>query len=176
MAIEVELKAWIEDPEKMRQTLRQQALFVRDFDKRDIYFARPGGERSLFRVRRDGDETEITYKRKERRNGIEINREHEFHLQDFMEFVGFCDYLGYIKSVEKHKSGQQFKMQEATVELCFVEGLGWFIEIEYLLDSERKVDAAVKRLEQLLKELGVDRSRIEPRYYTDMLMQQESEE
>jgi len=172
MAIEVELKARIDNPDEMRERLHRTARFVHSFEKQDIYFTRPGEAEGLFRIRNEDGSNTVTYKRKTIEEGIEVNQEHEFIVSDATEFLGFCEYLGYIKYIEKHKTGDLFSYRKASLELTFVESLGWFVEIEYLVDEDSEVDAARKRLHDILSDLNISKERIEARYYTDMLREQ----
>ena len=94
MAIEVELKAKVDDPDRIRNTLNQIAQHVRSYEKKDTYFTRQGLSGSLFRIRHDAGVCTVTYKKKSREDGIEVNREYEFNVSDELEFIGFCDYLG----------------------------------------------------------------------------------
>ena len=60
-------------------------------------------------------------------------------------------------------------------ELCEVSGprrsLGWFLELEILAEDAAAptVAAARQKLLGLLEQLGVPRSRIEERYYSELL-------
>ncbi len=171
MAIEVETKARLNDPELMREKLRRIAGFDRHFEKRDIYFAHPGSTKTLFRLRHEGCVSTVTYKQKTRENGIEVNHEHEFSVSDERTFLGFCEYLGYIKYIEKHKTGDLFTYQQASIELSYVDDLGWFIEIECIVEDESEIHASRDKIHSILSDLEIGTDRIEERYYVEMLME-----
>jgi len=170
MGIEVETKAHIEDPESMRKKLRNIATFDHRFEKRDIYFAHPGSVKTLFRLRHEDNVSTVTYKQKTREKGIEVNREHEFSVSDEQTFLGFCEYLGYIKYIEKHKTGDLFSYKQASIELTYVDDLGWFIEIECIVEDESEINTSREKIRSILSDLEIRDDRIEERYYVEMLM------
>jgi predicted adenylyl cyclase CyaB len=171
MAIEVETKARLEEPETMRKKLRRIARFDHSFEKRDIYFSHPGGTKTLFRLRNEDNVSTVTYKKKTRERGFEVNQEHEFSVSDEHAFLGFCEYLGYIKYIEKHKTGDLFTYKQASIELTYVDDLGWFIEIECIVEDESEIHASRDKIHSILSDLEIDADRIEERYYVEMLME-----
>ena len=76
--------------------------------------------------------------------------------------------------LEKKKTGQAWQQDNVTIELVEIERLGWFIEIEKLLEdnaSEREVTRAVSSLATIRKELGLGDYPLEGRYYSEMLQE-----
>ncbi|MFW5712474.1 MAG: class IV adenylate cyclase [Spirochaetota bacterium] len=170
MAIEVETKAWAtERVEELREQLRRWAEYRGEFDKRDTYFSLPGQDQSLFRIRREGHGNTVTYKRKQRSEGFEVNREHEFAVENADAFIAFSRYLGYEVFIEKHKQGELFTFGDAGIELSHIEGLGWFVEIEILVEHQSEVQAARRRVGEVLQKLDIPEDKIESRYYNEML-------
>ena len=163
----------------------------------------PGFPRSGIRLRRekctlpDGSEKIsclATYKNKEKRDGIEINDEKEFEIvskpdQNGPEFEEFLLCLGLKPGISKKKRGWAFSREginnpaveqqgikpspRITAELCEVEGLGWFVELEILTDNaDNGKDAYAesrKRLLDFLYSLGIKKEAIESRFYTELL-------
>jgi hypothetical protein len=90
MAIEIELKAWVDDREAVEKRIEALAVFMADFEKDDVYWLPyPDGGQPLAAVRvrqecvmsRDapaGRLALVTYKAKEVRRGVEVNDEKEF--------------------------------------------------------------------------------------------------
>ena len=170
MAIEVETKAWaMERVEEIRAMLREWAEYRGEFDKRDTYFCLPGQKQSLFRIRREAHAHTVTYKHKQRSAGFEVNREHEFTVGNADEFIAFSRYLGYEVCIEKHKQGELFAFGDAGIELSHIEGLGWFVEIEVLVEEQSEVQAARRRVGEVLQKLDISEDKIESRYYNEML-------
>ncbi len=170
MSIEVETKAWATGRvEELWAQLRQWAEYRGEFDKRDTYFSLPGQEQSLFRIRREGHTNTVTYKQKQRNAGFEVNREHEFTVENPDEFIAFSHYLGYEVFIEKHKRGELYRFGDAGIELSHIEGLGWFVEIEILVEDQSEVQTARQKVAEVLKMLDVSEEKIESRYYNEML-------
>jgi adenylate cyclase class IV len=63
-------------------------------------------------------------------------------------------------------------MGKAVIELCEVSRLGWFIEIEIVVKSpdDKLIAAAEIQILDILKTAGIPREKIEPQYYSDMLL------
>jgi len=129
----------------------------------------------------------VTYKVKEEYNGIELNDELEFEVEPVEEFEGFLKIAGLKPGASKRKSGWVYTKAvsfaseprsaditaELEAELTEVDGLGWFIELEILLDAEDKSEETFAKAREtllaFLDDLGVEREAIESRYYLDML-------
>lgn len=135
--------------------------------------------------------TLVTYKFKEVRDGIEINDEREFLVSDGDVFSDLLNRMALARGTRKFKEGWAWSWQGITAELCQVRGfnpgnppvypqpgeappeinLGWFIELEILAEdsSPETVASARDRLLGFLDKIGVERDRIEERYYSEML-------
>ncbi|MDR2536703.1 MAG: CYTH domain-containing protein [Treponema sp.] len=196
MAIEIEVKAWVDTPESLKQRIDAIARFTGVFDKTDAYWysasciAFPAsGVRVRKEVMMDGcgdirngvQITRITYKTKEVRDNIEVNHEREFTVSDGAAFEELLTTLNLIPIKRKHKTGWAWVYDKdaltikdgITVELVLLEQLGYFIELEILAnnDAPDTVALARQRLLALLDLLGIARNRIESRYYTELLGQ-----
>jgi adenylate cyclase class 2 len=197
MAIEIELKARVGDPQALNERLSR--LLSRpglSFEKDDGYWTEPacrtalpgGGRESLprpvVRIRKErlvrpGGEAEekalATYKIKEVREGIEINDEREFAVSDPACFEELLRRLSLEPGIRKNKRGWAWTAGNIHAELCEVSGpnrsLGWFLEIEILAESaEASVTAdSRKQLLDFLEKTGLPRDCIEERYYSELL-------
>jgi adenylate cyclase class 2 len=213
MGIEMELKARVEkqDCKKRLETIAGRgAAFVKDDaywfpgfsglpDKEAGGDPRGGGILcSGLRVRREkkaGKETTlVTWKKKEKRNGMEINDEKEFAVSDGALFEELLYVLGLRKKTIKHKEGWAWNIDGITAELVEVSGiytgtpnftsseipdssksgilktLGWFLELE-ILDCGDET-AARRRLLNTLAKAGIGEANIENRYYSELLAAQ----
>jgi adenylate cyclase class 2 len=182
MGIEIEVKAWVDEPEALKSRINGAARFIGAFEKTDAYWYPASGRGLPFsgvRVRneRGGDggwTTRITYKTKEQRGLLEVNHEREFTVSDGAVFEELLAGLKLCPLKHKRKTGWAWTYEsDLTVELALVEGLGFFIELEILAenDAAETVGAARERLLGLLDLLGIARERIESRYYTELLGQ-----
>jgi predicted adenylyl cyclase CyaB len=163
-------------------------------DKLDAYWHGPDwrlqrGKRG-FRVRSErdagGERSVVTFKTKRSEGGIEINRESEFEVSDQAAFTEFAQRLGCEPFYNKHKRGSRYRVDPcergggvpscegaATIELVEVEGLGDFIEIEILLAEEEPAAVALAQgeIRSFLARAGVPAEAIEPRFYSELLME-----
>ena len=192
MAAEIELKAHVENSEVIKVLLEEKALYSYAFTKEDDYYFSalakdnfPSGVRIRCENRMFADGTEknllfLTYKLKEVVDGIEINDEREFEIRpsscqapvECLASIGFREFLekaGFSHGISKKKKGWSFSHDGMTIELVEVEGLGWFIELEILAGSKNNVEQEKKKLLGFLDILGISRSAIESRYYSQML-------
>lgn len=180
---EIELKARAENPEALKTRLEALGEYRGAFEKEDAYwfpqetgFPVPSG----IRVRREKDTlpggesaaaVHVTYKLKEVRNGIEINDEREFDVSGAEEFEGLLSILMFTRGIAKKKRGWAYRRGRINAELCEVDGLGWFIELE-ILSAKRDgetLDRAREELLSFLGDLGIGEGALESRYYTEML-------
>jgi len=194
MAVEIELKARLDDFEPVRERLFVMGEYCRAYIKSDTYWlpaqqaarqlaAIPSG----VRVRRESGVNAdgsafgtilVTYKTKEITDGIEINDESEFIVSDAPVFEELLGRLGLHPAHRKEKKGWAWLVAPAVepqppilAELSLVEGLGWFLEIEIQAadNSQRTVDESRRRLLALLEQLKIPADQIESRPYTLML-------
>jgi adenylate cyclase class 2 len=193
MALEIELKVRISEPETMKKRLADRGIYAGAYEKEDAYwfFSGTGGESPApglppagLRIRReravqdDGGAstcTRITYKTRTLREGVEMNDEREFEVSDAGVFEDLLRRLGLKPGIQKHKQGWAWRCggdaEPVLAELLEVRGLGWFLELEILAPpgDERALTAGQARLFALLDALEIPRSRIESRPYTEML-------
>ncbi len=172
--IEVEVKAWVEDPAALERVLSARFPFVGTFRKEDVYFRLPGAS-SEFRLRRAEGESVVTAKEKSIDSGVEVNVETEFTVSDAEAFERFARAIGAEPFVRKTKVGRAYGAEAVRIELSEVARLGTFIEIEKLIDEGRAAEASAARSEllDLLASLGVGLEKVERRYYIDMLMERD---
>lgn len=180
MAYEIEMKAWVDDWQALERALRDRCTFERSFRKDDRYFVPPDGE-GLFRVRSDGRRAYVTYKEKEVRDGVEVNLEREFGVDDAEAFVEFVTSFRCRETFAKVKEGLRFACDGLTVELVRVEELGDFLEVEYVVAdgstedgstghaAETRHHETAERIRTFVRELGIADERIESRPYMQLL-------
>lgn len=122
----------------------------------------------------------LTYKQKETRTlqdgtSTEVNEENECALSDARAIEKLFADIGFTPSYTKEKFTESWYAQtpagKAHIELCEVPPLGYFLEIEIMAQNNdiSTVNAARTELYTLLEKCGVDKSAIEPRYYSELL-------
>jgi adenylate cyclase class 2 len=173
---EIELKARIADPKAVEARVAAFARFVRAFDKLDSYWHGPDWRFSRgtkgFRLRCDAGKAIITYKLKRNEGGIEINKETEFEVSDKEAFKGLIERVGCEAFYEKRKTGVMYDFEGYTIEIAEVGGVGAFLEIERVLDTEDPGVIAIVQgeLKALLVRSGVPESDIEGRSYAELIL------
>jgi adenylate cyclase class 2 len=173
MAFEVELKAWLRQPEAIEAKAAQLGAFKGETFKEDIYFRRRGEQTPLpadrFRLRREGGRAVVNFKQEVIAGGVEVNDEVEFGVDDTYAFFQFADHFGFEPFVVKRKKSRVYRIERANVELNEVEHLGHFIEIEILGDDEALVPAARTEIARLYHHLGLPPADLEPRRYIELI-------
>lgn len=175
---EIELKVHVSDPLAVRQKLSAFMEFQGSVDKRDEYWAlelsAPAGARRqfTFRLRTEPEGNRVTYKEKTYRDGMEVNEEIEFRLGERPGFLAFIGKMGARLLYSKHKQGSLWRSaQGIQAELVEVEGLGFFLEVEFLTENspELNVDDIRVRLTDVVQQCGLNTKEIEPRPYSQLL-------
>jgi predicted adenylyl cyclase CyaB len=173
MAFEVELKAWLRQPEAIEAKAAQLGAFKGDTLKEDIYFRRRGDKTPVpadrFRLRREGGQAVVNFKQEAIAAGVEVNEEVEFGVDDTHAFFQFADRFGFEPFVVKRKKSRVYQIERANVELNEIEHLGHFIEIEILCDDEALVPVARTEIARLYNHLGLPAADLEPRRYIELI-------
>jgi adenylate cyclase class 2 len=145
--LEVEAKFAVPEPGDVRDRLnRQRVPMVRRQQERDVYYNAPhrdfGETDEALRVRYDDTGVSVTYKGPKVRVGSAKARE-EFNLAvasgETLEEI--LSRLGFRRAAVVSKVREFYEMEDVTVTLDDVEGLGTYIEIE-ILTEDAKEDAA----------------------------------
>lgn len=183
MALEVELKARIEDPRQLQVILEGLAGIssAQPIDKEDSYLG-PDANTFLVRLRSEANTLTITHKKRTLTDGIETNQEIEFStdIGQKSAVVALFAALGYVEQLNKRKIGLRYhllvdeSLGPLTIEVCEVAPLGWFLEMEVLVDDQSLVEEARRALLQTLSLVEIDRSLIESRPYMILLKEQGS--
>lgn len=190
---EIELKVHVDDREKLIERLNEIASYTNCIQRDDFYWGSSATCKNKIRIRKESGvpnepretrpETIVTYKRKELRKNsqgqaIEVNDEKECTISNSEPLEAFLTDIGYSVVLKKRKSVMVWMMKTSpqekssiSFELCNVPPLGDFLEIEILTkdDSEENVKSAQEKLFALLDMTGIERDKIENRYYSEML-------
>ncbi|MCY1152945.1 MAG: hypothetical protein PQJ45_04750 [Sphaerochaetaceae bacterium] len=188
MPKEIELKAHVKDWQALLNQLRQSNFISNEKyeEKKDIYFFNPLINQS-FRVRKETftdsnkkilKNTIFTVKEKILENGIETNREVELDL-DFNKFdssIEFFESMGFRQTINKDKKGYSFDFSyfetPLHIELLKVNSLGWFFEIEFIVDEQtdkKECDLLVQYLYKTLDYFNISHDDIEMKYYSQLI-------
>lgn len=180
---EVELKAWARDLPAVISQTAAFSEYLETIDKSDQYYRldKPDGSHMTIRIRNEiindsENRCTVTYKNKKSLTtaaGVpfEVNEEHECTVSDAAVFERMLLDSGYRLSHRKHKIARGYQAGDYHIELCTIEGLGDFIEIETLshTDDQDAVARIQRKLETLIERCGGQKSDIEQRYYSELL-------
>ena len=151
--IEIELKAHVQERNEVIKNLNNIAKYKNQSTKDDCYFKNNNDKQIRIRkqitINQDSTKectTFITYKRKEKKDNIEVNDEKECTISDAKVLEVFLEDCGFSIALKKHKDvmlwtseiniPQDLKVNnipktlEVNFELCTVKPLGDFLEIE----------------------------------------------
>lgn len=187
--LEAELKASLGDLAAEELADRAAALGflpVEQVQETDVYFN--GTERDFRRtdealrlrsVRRlpDGPwESLITYKGPKLDRVSNARTEYETGVSDGGTAQKLLEALGYRPLAEVNKVRRTYRLDQVTLCLDQVQGLGGFLELELLVPGEEQREAAVERLLALLEELGIPRDQLSRRSYLELLAEKQKEQ
>jgi predicted adenylyl cyclase CyaB len=180
--LEIERKAWVDDPEALAERLACLGTQVGEIVKQDRYYLLGHvppepidfGSDPIFRVRLVGDEAVLGYKSRRFDGTTEINEETEIALGAKDPVLRWLEaYLGQAPFVIKHKHTRLYRLHgplsAAAVELNHVRDLGHFIEVE-VMSTQPDTRTAIETIDEIFALLEIPESRVEPRYYIDLLM------
>lgn len=178
MNSEIEIKAYVIDFENTLDFLYKNAKFKKKYFKRDIYYAKDSDIlndsiklNDCIRLRIENGGYTFCSKNRNILEGVEVNDEREVKVtrKKCRFIINFLSSLqGYREYVRKEKRGYAFIYKNALVEVSKIKNLGDFIEIEFL-NSEDSVENQIIKLKEILKDIGIEESYIEPRPYMELL-------
>ncbi|MCK9287299.1 MAG: class IV adenylate cyclase [Sphaerochaetaceae bacterium] len=179
---EIEIKAHVEHPEELKpiidSLLDSEGTFQR---KTDVYYGRksennsPLSRAAQFRLRYLEDSIIITRKSKQlQTGGVENNSEIEFSVSiaEQQHIKNFFVSLDFVIVAEKEKTGWYWVKDNLTIELIEITHLGWFIEVEYLLEDvagDDEINAVKMKLFDFLAACHISKQAVESRYYLDLI-------
>lgn len=159
--------------------------FICELQERDVYMN--GIDRNFMktdealRVRRTNNVTlekksgYITYKGPKQDDVSMTRREIEVQVRDadaaleVLELLGFHSVLHVIKKRRLYTNGG------ISLYLDHVESLGYFLELEQMVETGQNYDAALACLFESLRRLNIPESSLERRSYLELLIQKQSE-
>ena len=148
--------------------------------ERDVYFNGAGRDfrrtdealrlRSVRRLPDGPRESLLTYKGPKLDQVSNARTEYETAVSDGETAEKLLEALGYRPLAVVDKVRRTYRMEDVTLCLDEVEGLGGFLELEILVPAEEGREEAVGRLLALLDGLGISRDRLSRRSYLELLI------
>jgi len=172
--VEVEVKLRLKDPLGARKRLEEVGKFLGKSYEEDVYFnfdCEGGCCRNFaetdeaVRLRRKDDKCFLTYKGpKVVKEGVKAREEIEFEVGDCDKAKKFLEKMCLKPVAVVRKRREYWSVNDVTVTLDEVEGLGWFAEVEAFGEG------ASKRVKEVARELFPDAEVVE-KTYLEMLLE-----
>lgn len=186
--IEVEVKLPIPDPEGVKNRILEAGFKEQRFiEERDTYFDNARGDiranGEALRVRETKDcrtgkkQAQINYKGKKLDTQTMTRRELETGVEDGAVCREILQAIGY-SPAEPEVIKNRTMLQKDFITACLdnVRGLGDFLELEILVESEEKKDAALGQIKDILNSLGYQVSDSVQTSYLSMLQRKADKE
>lgn len=169
--MEIEIRAKINNLEKIEQNIiKLGAKLIKETKQVDEYFGEINlyqkiGYSFLMRVRDEEDKKFMTYKGAEsKKDGVW--EEYEFEIDDTKKSTDMFEAMGLEKIIVVNKYRKEYKFNDLTICLDAIDGLGDFIEIEFLNDK----DFNKNNLKKLMQKLNIKEDKIIHKGYVTMLL------
>ncbi|HLF53910.1 MAG TPA: class IV adenylate cyclase [Candidatus Nanoarchaeia archaeon] len=172
--IEVESKFFASSPGEIRRKAKALGKYTGTEIKIDDYYTTCSLKRypkESIRIRKvNGFYITNFKKRISYEDGVHAKREIEHKVRDLNGFLSLMRSFGFEKWLRKEKRCEIYQIKNNFhVELNKVKGLGWFVEIEYLVKKESQIKAARKEVVRVMKSLGFREKDAIKLGYTKML-------
>lgn len=173
--IEVETKVFLGDRlGDVRKKSGEIGKYSGTVTKVDDYYTLEDLERfpkKSLRVRRVGGFYIVNFKQRlSYKDSIYAKKEVEFEASDIRCFLKLIEDFGFKKWLTKEKTCEIYKIKSNfQIELNNVKGLGWFAEVEYLVDDESEIECARSEVLSVMEMLGCKKKDFVKPGYTKLL-------
>lgn len=167
---EIESKAFI-PPKELKRIIKlanKKFKFIKEEIKTDIYYS---NQRKIIRIRKLNTlEKIVTFKKKilDNNNTIEINKEIEFKIDNINNFLILIKELKFKKLYKKIKKSLIYQTNNLNVEINEIKNLGFFLEIEKIINNQNDIDLAKKEIDNIINQFGL-KENLETRPYSELL-------
>ena len=183
--IEVEIKLPISDKEVLEKKLKQLQFIKGGFVKEsDIYFNSEKYNlkkkdmalriRTCTKIDTGESTTKVTYKGP-KLDQVSMTREDlEMEVSDADTCYQILDGIGFYPLRSVRKLRQYYYKEQMTACVDQVDGLGDFLELEMIVESESEREKAIEEIERLLRILGYDKKETTRTSYLSMLQTEQA--
>lgn len=119
----------------------------------------------VVRIRTAEDNTLTLKRRRETRSSLEL----ETTVSDALTAGQILEELGLYRVTHVSKSRRSGRFGDVTISLDEVDGLGPFLELEVVVESEDNVQSALETIANAASSLGITKSQIEYKKYDELL-------
>lgn len=174
--IEVETKASLgsRSIDEIRKRAGELGKYSGTVNKIDDYYTLEnlkGYPKKSLRVRRAGGFYIVNFKQRQSfQDGIHAKKEVEFEASDIRCFLNLINDFGFKKWLTKEKRCETYKIKSNfNIELNNVKGLGWFVEVECLVENSSEIEPARKEVLAVMEKLGFKKKDFVKPGYTKLL-------
>ncbi len=182
--MEAECKFRVHDADAVRTRLKELgAVYLKREIHRDTYLRHPSRDfratDEALRIRVVDGEPFITYKGPRLAGPIKIRPEIEIPMlagtaDDWMKIWG---HLGFVVALAVPKTRELYTLKHlqrsVTITLDLVDSLGYFAEVERIINDSKEVEQAQQDIQEIGIRLGL--TEVEPRSYLGMLLSKTAE-
>ena len=177
--IEVESKVFIENPAEIRRRAKTIGRYTGIELKVDDYYTIDNLRqypRESIRVRKvNGFYITNFKKRLSYEDGVHAKDEIEHKVDNLEGFLNLMKDFGFKQWLRKEKKCEIYQIKHNFhVELNRVKGLGWFVEVEYMVRRKSQIKSARKQVVKVMKELGFKERDAIKSGYTKMLWEKKN--
>ncbi|MCD2385545.1 class IV adenylate cyclase, partial [Borreliella burgdorferi] len=165
-----ESKAFI-PPKELKRIIKlanKKFKFIKEEIKTDIYYS---NQKKIIRIRKLNTlEKIVTFKKKilDNNHTVEINKEIEFKIDSINNFLTLIKELKFKKLYKKIKKSLIYQTNNLNVEINEIKNLGFFLEIEKIINNQNDIDLAKKEIDNIINQFGL-KENIETRSYSELL-------
>ncbi len=166
----IESKAFI-PPKELKRIIKlanKKFKFIKEEIKTDIYYS---NQKKIIRIRKLNTlEKIVTFKKKilDNNHTVEINKEIEFKIDSINNFLTLIKELKFKKLYKKIKKSLIYQTNNLNVEINEIKNLGFFLEIEKIINNQNDIDLAKKEIDNIINQFGL-KENIETRPYSELL-------
>ncbi|WP_434239163.1 class IV adenylate cyclase [Borreliella burgdorferi] len=167
---EIESKAFI-PPKELKRIIKlanKKFKFIKKEIKTDIYYS---NQKKIIRIRKLNTlEKIVTFKKKilDNNHTVEINKEIEFKIDSINNFLTLIKELKFKKLYKKIKKSLIYQTNNLNIEINEIKNLGFFLEIEKMINNQNDIDLAKKEIDNMINQFGL-KENIETRPYSELL-------
>ncbi|ATH10251.1 class IV adenylate cyclase [Borreliella burgdorferi] len=167
---EIESKAFI-PPKELKRIIKlanKKFKFIKEEIKTDIYYS---NQKKIIRIRKLNTlEKIVTFKKKilDNNHTVEINKEIEFKIDSINNFLTLIKELKFKKLYKKIKKSLIYQTNNLNIEINEIKNLGFFLEIEKIINNQNDIDLAKKEIDNMINQFGL-KENIETRPYSELL-------
>ena len=155
------------DVQRLKKELPKIARLKGKSVKKDAYFG--STSKYMFRLRDKNGKGILNLKSKKVEMGVEVNQEIELPINSISKFHTLLTKIGIRLTAKKEKTSEVYKRGNLQIELNFVKGLGYYLEIETIVQKKSDIPKAKKALREMFSRLGFSPKNFEKKYYLELL-------